>query len=92
MSDWQQIEDNIRWEKIQSMMKLTNWTWMILGRGLIVPEISDLKETAKRLVDEVSLMPIHSVHGTGGFEARKTKNGVCLSFVFDEWGSYEATQ
>lgn len=69
------VMDNFNFHKVHKVMKFLNWTWGFSANG--VPEIYELKETARRLLNECLYDLIQ--HGedtwnisTGGFCVRAT--------------------
>lgn len=70
-----EIMDNFDFHKVHKVMKFLNWRWAFAEEG--VPEICELKDTARRLLNECLYNLIK--HGedswsiaTGGFYVRAT--------------------
>lgn len=70
-----QIMDNFDFHKVRKVMKFLNWRWALTESG--VPEVYELKEEARRLLNECLYSMIQ--HGednwnisTGGFRVRAT--------------------
>ena len=96
------IMDNFNFNKVRKVMKHLNWKWALSENG--VPEVYELKETARRLLNECLYEMI--MHGedswsiaTGGFAARATNYkgseesedssiGLKLSFKVEDWDAY----
>ena len=92
------IIENFKFDKVQSVMEFLDWQWA--GEG--VPTIKSLKETAKHLLKgavEARLGDYKDTHweqgiiyGTGGFQAMawcnkdKTKiDALDLKFILADW-------
>lgn len=72
-------------EKVHKAMTALNWTWRDEG----VPTISQLKETARRLLKESSENEFGNIM-TGGFKAEYHKDGeFTLEFILADACSYE---
>ena len=70
-----EVMDNFDFNKVHKVMKFLNWTWAFAAEG--VPEVYELKEQARRLLNECLYDMIKHGEdnwniGTGGFYARAT--------------------
>lgn len=93
------IMENFDWKKTQKTMKILNWSWIGIG-GNGVPNIDDLKKTAKYLIDNSIVGALDSKtlksdelysSSTGGLKASVTKdrykhiNFISLEFILTDW-------
>lgn len=77
------ILDNFDFERVHKVMTVLNWTWYFTEG---VPEISDLRKEARRLLKDVAKRKEDRVcTGTGGFEVYKEDGVLELKFVVAEW-------
>lgn len=85
-----QIDEIIQefdFNKVQNAMIALDWTWK---DGPKSPSISQLKLTARELLDHVSKQPHSNNLAQGGLLAEKDEGGdLCLSFVVTEWQTGE---
>jgi hypothetical protein len=66
------IMNNFDFKKVHKTMICLNWRWA--GVGGRTPNLDEIKQTAERLLDDVSNeVPGYSI-GTGGFTASKYKD------------------
>ena len=73
------IMQNFDFHKVHKAMESLGWKWALTrGRGLDVPTVDDLRETARDLLEDVK--PGHH-RGTGGFEATNHS----LKFIVEEY-------
>jgi hypothetical protein len=83
------ILKNFDFERIWNIMLLTNWTWADKNNKHYIPSMKQLKEVAKRLLNEVVKTKKENYWkiSTGGFEATKYNKCLSLQFVItDEYG------
>lgn len=82
------ILKNFDFEKVHDVMTHLNWTWYDTdGKA---PSIDQLKELAKRLLNEVSEKEEFYTLHTGGFKATRYENGTLqLEFVLTDWVAEE---
>lgn len=70
----QQVIDEImkafKFVKTQRVMEFLNWTWGL--ENPFIPTVSDLRQTARRLLTEAANGDVGHDHQTGGFRAFKT--------------------
>ena len=96
------VMDNFNFYKVRKVMKQLNWRWGTSENG--IPEIYELKEAARRLLNECLYNMI--MHGedscniaTGGFHAKATNYkgheesedssiGLHLAFEVEDWDAY----
>ena len=90
------IMDKFNFERVHVAMTALDWTW-VEGGNHVIPSITKLKQTAKRLLQAAATEKITT--GTGGFQAkycppeRDDKLGIdqdamlVLSFVLTETDS-----
>jgi hypothetical protein len=77
------IMEQFQWEKVRRAMLALNWHWVIDGK-LRVPQVEDLKATARRLLRGVAADPEHKENGTGGLVVRINEEGrLQLDFVLE---------
>jgi len=76
------IMDNFDFSRVHKAMKALNWKWA--GANYEVPEESDLRSTARRLLEDVAVMDIGYWIATGGFVASKEEDedGHYLTLMF----------
>lgn len=89
------IMDNFDFERVHAAMRLLGWCWVAQGtKGYGVPEISELRKCARRLMKNAMKSPLSSyTTGTGGFQVDKTteedKVYLSLSFVLTNFNNYD---
>lgn len=76
------IMDNFNFEKVHNAMILMDWKWGYIDEAE-VPELSELKKTARTLLKHVTADC--KVCSTGGFEARNDNNVISLRFMIADW-------
>ena len=85
------IISKFNFSKVHKIMIFLNWTWC---GSVKVPTISELKNTALRLLTDVenSNERGYICHSTGGFSASKVPNSdspfgynLCLAFTIESW-------
>lgn len=93
---WEQIDKQFEWERVHAAMKVLEWRWIFIEGGSRIPEIFEIKDTAKNLVFEVidNIMKNErdwKVQCCGfkveGFYSRRLPS-VLISFVVTDWFSY----
>lgn len=78
-----EVLDNFDFPRVLETMELLKWEWAPL-RG--VPELHDLKKTARSLLKTVV---VHGgLTGTGGFVATNIDGVLELRFEISSWGVY----
>lgn len=96
-----EIDECFNWNKVQITMEHLHWRWSNTAGGLTVPSITNLKETAHRLLRSAADGILTSTYdnlesgftvGTGGFQAtaycNESRTAVVLldlKFVLVEW-------
>jgi hypothetical protein len=95
----QEIMENFEWNRCAYTMKMLNWTW---GFNNLVPQVEDLKNTAKYLIGSAIKGALESkdlrpdevyLSSTGGLKASVTKNRynhinyINLEFILTDWSS-----
>ena len=77
----QTIMENFSFEKIQNHMQDTNHQWYVGGGQMAVPDIQDLRNTARDLLTRAIYDDSDVINvGTGGFVAYKLPWGLQLTF------------
>lgn len=61
------IMDKFNFERVHVAMTALDWTW-VEGGNHVIPSITKLKQTAKRLLEAAATEKITT--GTGGFQAK----------------------
>jgi hypothetical protein len=83
----QSIMNSFDFEKIQEHMKTTNHQWYMGGGHMAVPDITDLRSTARDLLTRAIWHESSCTNvGTGGFVAYKMPWGLQLTFQLS-WAS-----
>lgn len=83
----QTIMDNFSFEKVQKHMQDTNHQWYQGGGQMGVPDIMDLRNTARDLLTKAIYHKEDTVNvGTGGLVAYKMPWGMQLTFQLS-WAS-----
>lgn len=78
------ILKNFDFDRVHDVMEHLNWGWKDTDGK--VPSIDQLKELAKKLLNEVSEKDEFYNISTGGFRAFKYENGSLeLEFVLTDW-------
>ena len=78
-----EIMDNFDFRKVAEVMEHLGWGWC--GSGYEVPTESEIRSTARRLLQDVS-RKLPSNVSTGGFRAQSYEDGnLTLEFVLAEW-------
>lgn len=77
-----EILDNFNFERVHNVMMHLDWDWASTDG---VPNISDLRKCARRLLKEVAYSEEYNSVGTGGLEAYKKDRELSLKFVLDYW-------
>ena len=76
------IMDNFDFKRVHDVMEAVEWSWHYYG----VPEESDIRKEARRLLKDVASKK-HCIVATGGLEAHYDKDeDMCgLKFVVTDW-------
>ena len=88
-----EIMENFNWDRVHRAMQALNWKWCIYNGkdpGVNkIPDISDLMDTAKYLLNQVAKEPVGYALLTGGLEAEKIGDKqpgyLKLTFVLATW-------
>lgn len=89
------IMENYDFEKVHNCMKKIDWVWAIVKSADGIPNIEELKKTAKRLLTEALIKGKQNKFsriGTGGFQATYENDVLELSFILTEWDDVFATE
>lgn len=78
-----EIMDNFDFERVHKTMVALKWGWWNIG----VPELSDIKKSARRLLK--TSIEENTCVGTGGFLVEKEGDYISLKFVVAEWDNYD---
>lgn len=85
------IMDNFDFNRVENAMRATNWTWCSASEPDGIPTQSEIRESARRLLKEVSQKTVSKNSfryyiSTGGFRATKYYDGELeLEFIISSW-------
>lgn len=87
------VMDRFDFERVHTAMRFLDWKWAHPKDGLKVPNLSKIKETAQRLLNQVALAAMNApeqehVRATGGFWASADGTGLWLKFVLTDWDEW----
>lgn len=89
ISQFSECLNDMDWENIHAVMKLTNWTWCFAGGGCHVPTVDELQQNCENLFWNV-LRHLERNPGetrywmeTGGFRVTISCVRVNIEFVFN---------
>ena len=81
------IMDNFDFDKVHNVMVELDWGWGDSDGNLSIPEIWELKKSARRLLKES--MEEGLCVATGGFQVDKDGDYISLKFIVEEWDNYD---
>lgn len=85
-----EIMDTFDFRRVAEVMEYFEWEWCHADGRYEVPTESEIRASARRLLQEVSRNPPANVT-TGGFTARSYEDGnLTLEFTLAEWTTGDA--
>lgn len=85
-----EILDQFDFDKVKQVMDALQWEWS-MGSGSRVPEIPEMRKTARRLLKEVVEKPPYNYSATGGFHVEKDADGFLeLRFEVTAWNTWDS--
>ena len=82
-----EIMDNFDFEKVHKTMIALNWGWADSDGGLSIPDLSDIKKSARCRLK--TAMEENVSCASGGFFVEKEDDYISLKFVVAEWDNYD---
>jgi hypothetical protein len=80
-----EIMDNFDFEKVAKVMEVLGWKWVNSETDLKIPDVSELRKQARRLL--TTALKENTGVATGGFKVTylKDEKFLHLEFVVSEW-------
>jgi len=74
-----EVMDNFNFEKVQKMMAAVNWWWVNEEGGDSVPDVADLRQSARRMIKNTFKEGVFAI-SSGGFRVERGEDYIRLSW------------
>ena len=82
------IIKNFDFKKVEKVMTFLKWDWVMINKGFSIPNLSDLKKEARRLLNELADSDDDTIWiASGGLKASKGYDSLVLEFVVSDYTS-----